>query len=181
MNSWLWEGNDSTFMTPTFNLNSSVNCGNTYKFTTGYALFDSINNNWKLQYNSSTCPKFFDGMQAPSIVHIGGNKYKLYFNNNQTLKGMPHSPFTDTKPMKVMYAENKNGKIKFDDWEGVVNSRNLNYLWPNGTLLSISEESKLDDYHFFSPTNDLKFQVQYTNISTSTSVPIVAAAILLNP
>lgn len=181
MNSWLWEGNDSTFMTPTFDLNSSINCGNTYKFTTGYAIFDSINNKWKLEYNSSTCPKFFDGMQAPSIVHLGNNKYKLYFNNNQTLKGMPHNPLTDTKPMKVMYAENKNGKIKFDDWEGVVNSRNLNYLWPDGTLLTVSEESKLDDYHFFAPTNNLKFQVQYTNISSSTSIPFVAAAILLNP
>lgn len=181
MDSWLWTGADSTYMTPTFDFNTTVVCGETYKFTTGFVLYDSINDKWNLQYSSALCPYYFDGMQAPSSVHRGGNKYKLYYNQNATLKGVPHNPQTDTKPMKVIYAERDNGQIKFEDWESVSNSRNLNYLWPNGDLLTVAQESKLDDYHFFAPTNDMEFQVQYTNISNGVTQPFVTAAVLLNP
>jgi hypothetical protein len=178
---WLWEGRNGTFMTPTFDFSSTDSaCGDVYAFTTGYALWDSLSAEWKLQYDSSGCPKFFDGLQAPSIVHVGNGNYRLYFNYNQTLKGDPHSPKTDTKPMKVIYAYG-NDYPEFEDWEAITQARDLNYLWPDGALLIESEESKLDDYHFFFPTNDLDFMVMYTNISTQTSSSVIGAAILLNP
>ena len=180
MDSWLWTGANNTFMAVTFDLDTTVTCGNVYTFTTGYAVWDSANAEWDLQYDG-TCPKFFDGMQAPSIMHLGGSKYKLYYNQNEILKGKPHNPQTDTKPMKVFYAEATNGIVNFEDWESISDARDLNYLWPDGSLLTVSQESKLDDYHFFAPTNDLDFQVQYTNISNGVSTPFVTAAILLNP
>lgn len=181
MDTWLWKGQDKTFMAVTFDLESTATCGNTYKFTTGYAVYDSINGDWELQYNGN-CPLFWDGMQAPSIVHLGGNRYKIYFNANQILKGNPHNPQTDTKPMKVIYATASNGAFPdFSDWETLAQGRDLIYLWPDQTMLTETQESKLDDYHFFSPSSDLDFMVQYTTISTGTSIPIVATSLLLNP
>lgn len=185
-NSWLWDGKAGAFMAATFDLkgagpgvpaNMKTTCAQ-YRFTTGFATWNGMK--WTLGYNG-TCPKLFDGMQAPSFVHLGGNRYKLYFNYNKTLIDKQHSPFTDTKPMHVIYAEASGSTMTFEDFEAVPQSRPLHYLWPNGTLLDEAQESKLDDYHFFAPTGNLDFQVQYTNISSSNSIPFVTAAILLNP
>ncbi len=178
LDSWLWNGAAGTFMTPTFDVAKTADCGNKYSFTTGYALWDG--SAWKLQYNGS-CPKFFDGVQAPCVVHLGGSRYKFYFNYNQVLKGQTMNPQRDTKPMRVMYAEGTSGVVQFEDWEGVEKSRDMVYLFPDGTALTELQESKLDDYHFFAPTGDMEFQVQYSNISDGTSIPFVAAAVLLNP
>lgn len=178
LDSWLWNGAVGTFMTPTFDISRTAVCSNKYTFTTGYALWDG--SAWKLQYNG-TCPKFFDGVQAPCVVHLGGSRYKFYFNYNQVLKGQMMNPQRDTKPMRVMYAEGTSGVVQFEDWEGVEKSRDMVYLFPDGSVLTESQESKLDDYHFFVPTGDMDFQVQYTNISDGMSIPFVAAALLLNP
>ena len=184
--SWLWDGKAGAFMAATFDLKGAgpgipasmkTTCAK-YRFTTGFATWNGMK--WTLEYNG-TCPKLFDGMQAPAFVHLGSNRYKLYFNYNKTLIDKMHSPFTDTKPMHVLYAEASGATMKFEDFETVPQSRPLHYLWPNGTLLDEAQESKLDDYHFFAPTGNLEFQVQYTNISSATSVPFVAAAVLLNP
>lgn len=182
IDNWLWKGDNNTFMAVTYNIDTTVSCGNIRQFTTGYAVYDSINGNWTLQYSNASCPYFWDGMQAPAIIHMGGNRYKLYFNDNQILKGQSHNPQTDTKPMKVVYATASSGNFpSFSDWETVAQSRDLIYLWPDGTMMTESEESKLDDHHFFSPTYDINFLVQYTNVSDGTSFPFIGTAKLLNP
>ncbi len=181
--SWLWDGKVGTFMVATFDLpgvarpGTRTNCAQ-YRFTTGFATWDG--SKWALQYNGS-CPKLFDGMQAPSAVHLGGNRYKIYFNYNKSLPDKPFDPRTVTKPMHVIYAEASGSAMKFEDWETMLQARPLNYLWPDGTFVNELQESKLDDYHFFAPTGDLDFQVQYSNINDGSSFPFVTAAVLLNP
>lgn len=184
--SWLWDGRAGTFMVitadlPGANQPGGETCGYRYKFLNAYARWDG--SRWALDYRDSRCPKGFEGVQAPSLVHLGGHRYKLYFSFNTVEMGKPHNPATDTKPMKVLYGEGTSNALVFEDWEGVVQARDVRYLWPDGTELTVEEESKLDDFHFFAPTGETAFQMMYTAIQTTTagSVPFVTSARLLNP
>ncbi|MFC4159316.1 hypothetical protein [Chitinimonas lacunae] len=184
--SWLWDGSGGTFMVVTADLPGASQpggetCGYRYKFLNAYARWDG--SRWSIDYRDTRCPKGFEGVQAPSIAHMGGYRYKLYFSFNTVEMGKPHNPATDTKPVKVLYGEGTSHALIFEDWESVTQAREVRYLWPDGSELSVAEESKLDDYHFFAPTGESAFQVMYTAIQTTTSgsVPFVTSARLLNP
>ena len=94
--SWLWDGKVGTFMAATFDLPGvsrpgvRTTCAQ-YKFTTAFVTWNG--STWAVQYNG-TCPKLFDGMQAPAFVHLGGSRYKLYFNYNKTPPDKPHNQQT---------------------------------------------------------------------------------------
>ncbi|MFN0111343.1 MAG: hypothetical protein ACKVZH_20970 [Blastocatellia bacterium] len=127
-------------------------------------------------------------MQAPNPVHLGGARYKLYFNNRTTLRGQPADPLVIIKPLKVFYADGKltgnPAAIEFEDWEPAASAREVHYLWPDGTLLDAANESKLDDHVTLMPTGDPNLQVIYTNMSggqTPQSIPFVGLAALINP
>ncbi len=172
---WIWDG-DSAFLISTIGLplGASNPCA-PHANKCGYASWNGTS--WTYEY-SGVCPKLFEGMRAPSFVHMGGDKYKLYYNHNQTLQSTPSDVL---KPMKVMYAYGKRYPT-FVDWEGMSLQRDINYLWPNGTLLTPTEESILDDYTFFAPVaNDPDFQIQYANMVGSTGPAFVGTTRLLNP
>ncbi len=173
-NEWIWNG-DSAFLVSAIGLPLYPNnpCAPNFN-KCAYASWDG--NNWTYEYDG-VCPKLFEGMRCPSIVHMGGDKYKIYFEYNQTLQTAP----SDTlKPMKVMYSYGKRFP-SFDDWEGISKARNVNYLWPDGTLLTDAEKSILDDYTFFAPIpNNQDFQIQYSNMNVTNQPSYAGTTHLLN-
>ena len=174
-NEWIWKG-DSAFMVSAIGLPLAPNNPCTPAFNKcAYASYNGTT--WAYEYDG-VCPKVFDGMRAPSIVHMGGDKYKIYFEHNTTLQAAP----SDTlKPMKVMYAYGKNYPT-YADWEGMALARDVNYLWPNGVKLTAKEESILDDYTFFAPIPaNQDFQIQYANMTASTGPSFAGTTFLLNP
>lgn len=185
--SWVWDGSAKTPMIVTMDLNSATasSCGAKYKFTQGWALWDGTK--WALQYNTAgTCPKLFDGMQAPAPIHLGDGRYKLYFSNNVTPTTQQTFDFNN-KPVKLMYGTAAAGLITFEDFETMEQAREVNFLWPDGSLMALfttasaGAETKLDDYTVFAPTGSLDTQVMYANFSGGSKGPFTATAILLNP
>lgn len=175
-----WAGTPGTPMV--FTVNTDAACSNS-SFNQGYALWDG--NKWQVQYAANGCPKLFEAAQAPMPVHLGGVSYKLYYSNNATPRTQPNG--FDNKPMKLLYADGRlSGQpevVEFEDWETVAQARDLQYIFPDGTPLTLAEESRLDDFFVFMPTGDPGLQVMYTNTAApnSTTPPVIGMAVLLNP
>jgi hypothetical protein len=125
-------------------------------------------------------------MQAPAPIHLGDGRYKLYFSNNVTPNTQQQFDFNN-KPVKLMYGTAAAGLITFEDFESMDTAREVNFLWPDGSLMplcttaSAGAETKLDDYTVFSATGSLDTQVMYANFSCGSKGPFTATAILLNP
>lgn len=176
-----WDGAAGTAMVLTVEL-SNQTCSR-YSFIQAYAVWDG--SRWELQYQANGCPKIFEQMQAPNPVHLGGSRYKLYYNNTANLQGTPSNPLTDTKAMKVFYADGTRtgspGTVDFEDWESTANARNIVLLWPDGSITSDDNESRFDDHVTIMPTRDPSFQIIYTNMSNSQLTPFIGMAVLVNP
>ncbi len=184
LDDWRWDGAKGTAMVVTLHLEKShQDCSETF-FNAGYAVWDGAA--WKLQYDAAGCPISWPGVQAPMPVHLGGPRYKFYFNNNAIgggkLKGM------SDKPMKVMYgdarASGDSAVLDFADWENSPGAREVRYVWPTGAELSETEESRLDDYEIFAPTGDPSYLVMYSNMTCEKGAcgpPFIGMAVWLNP
>ncbi len=179
-----WDGAPGTAMI--FTVNPANPGCSPYSFTQAYAVWSG--SRWQVQYQPNGCPKLFEQMQAPNPVHLGGARYKLYFNNNPILRGQSNDPLSNLKPMKLLYADGARtgdpAVVDFEDWEPAGAARELHYLWPDGTLLDLDSESKFDDHVTILPTGDPGFQVIYANMSggqNSQAPPFVGMAVLLNP
>ncbi len=176
-----WDGASGTAMILTVNL-SSQTCS-PYAFLQGYAVWDGTG--WRVQYQTNGCPKIFEQMQAPNPVHLGGNRYKLYYNNTTALRSQPSNPLTDFKVMKMIYADGErtgsSTTIDFEDWESTTSAREIFYLWPDGSIMSDENESKFDDHVTILPTRDPSYQVIYSNFSNAQISPFIGMAVLVNP
>jgi hypothetical protein len=88
-------------------------------------------------------------------------------------------------PKKLIYADGASSgdaaSVDFEDWEAQGSARNVNFLWPDGSLLDDQAEGYIDDFHFLTPTANLDLQVMYLAITAGTEAPFSAAAVLLNP
>jgi hypothetical protein len=184
LNDERWDSEAGTPMVFTVNPASQV-CS-PYNFTQGYAIWNGAR--WQVQYQANGCPKMFEQMQAPNPVHLGGVRYKLYYNNTAGLRGQPSNPLSDTKPMKVIYADGlltgNPSSVEFEDWEATAMAREVHYLWPDGSDADLENESKLDDHVTLMPTGDPNFQVMYSNMSgnqTPPAPPFIGMLALINP
>lgn len=180
LDKWMWNEEPGTFMVVTIHY-SDTSCSSSF-FNMGYAVWDGTR--WNLQYDSRGCPKTIPGVQAPMPVHVGGARYKLYFNHNATNSG----GVEQFKPMKLLYADaaasGSASLVDFDDWETIDRARRVNFFWPNGTLLTDEEKSLFDDYHVWMPSNDPSQQVIYSNMSCPSNgcgAPFIGMGVLLNP
>lgn len=175
-----WAGTPGTPMI--FTVNTDASCTDR-SFTQGYAVWDG--NKWQVQYAANGCPKLFEAAQAPMPVHLGGASYKLYYSHNASPRTQPAG--FDNKPMKLLYADGRlSGQpevVEFEDWETVAQARDLQYIFPDGTPLTLADESRLDDFFMFMPTGDPSLQVMYTNTAApnSTTPPVIGMAVLINP
>jgi uncharacterized protein (TIGR03437 family) len=153
-------------------------------FNSAYAVWNGVR--WTVAYASDGCPKMLSGAQAPAVAHLGGARYKVYFNLHQT-PGAPTDPRISLKPMRMLYADpDATGEptiADFEDWEALASARQVHYLWPNGSLLTEDEESRLDDYVVLAPTADPERLVMYSNMSATglNALPFIGSAVLVNP
>jgi uncharacterized protein (TIGR03437 family) len=155
-----------------------------YGYNTAFAVWNG--SRWSVAYRPDGCPKMLPGAQAPAIAHLGGARYKLYFNLHPATGG-PSDPRVGIKPMRLLYADpNATGDpaiADFEDWEPLAAARQLHYLWPDGSLLTPDEESRLDDYVVLAPSADPERLVMYSNMSATgtTALPFIGSAVLINP
>ncbi|MBI3072428.1 MAG: fibronectin type III domain-containing protein [Deltaproteobacteria bacterium] len=174
MTDWRWNGEPGTFMVFTVDLINEGPCGIVGSdFTSGYAVYDGIK--WDVQYDGGTCPKLFRNVRVPNPVHLGAATYKMYFTDDRD---------GGNQQKRVAYAHaGRTGNpayVDFEDWEDTVTeARDVNFLWPDGTLMASDYERPMDDFSFLMPTNDVNFQVMYSNFGMP--MPHIAVLILVNP
>jgi uncharacterized protein (TIGR03437 family) len=153
-----------------------------FGFNAAYAVWSGTK--WEVAYRPDGCPKLLAGVQAPAPAHLGGARYKLYFNLHPR-PGGPTNPQQSRKPMRLLYADPEAAGdpalVDFEDWEPLAYARELHYLWPDGGLLSEEEESRLDDFAIIAPTADPTRLVMYSNMSAGEGTPFIGSAVLLNP
>jgi hypothetical protein len=172
-----WDGAPGTFMLVTIDAKA---CSSSSR-TVGYAVWDGLA--WGLRYEGA-CPKLFVDMQAPSPMHLGGLRYKLYYADTNPPHGAP-GMIPAPGPKKLLYADGARtgdaSRVDFEDWEPEERAREVHYLFPSGAELDEDQESYLDDFVVLAPTGDLGFQVIYTAVSDGKQPPFLAMATLVNP
>ena len=178
---WRWDGAAGAFMV--FTTDSVANCS-TAQQNHGYAVWDGIR--WNVQYGADGCPKLFTSAQACLPMHLGGARYKMYCGDPSVTAGrVSGSTLPFLGPKKLLYADGSgsgsDATVEFEDWEVQTASRDIAFLWPNGSRLDDKAEGYIDDYHFLAPTGSLELQVGYLTITDGVVVPFAVAAILLNP
>jgi hypothetical protein len=194
-----WNESDGTFMIFTVDLSdgksSASNCLGTYGLsselrTQAYAQYSTASHSWVVQSNSSAsnCPSIFQDMQAPSLVHLGSAKYKLYFGTPSVEVGKSLCSVPWLGPKRMLYADGRTtgatGKIEYNDWEGKANQREMRFAWPDGSILSDRAEGYIDDFEFLAVPGNLSSQHAYLTIadgSDSCSLPLITYATLVNP
>jgi hypothetical protein len=171
-----WDETPGTFMVLTAHLTDTT-CSATF-FNAGFAVWDGAQ--WNVQYAANGCPKLIPAVQAPMPLHLGGSRYKLYFNQN--------SGNASLKPLKLLYANGAASGdpdlVEFEDWETADRVRTIHVLWPNGVELTEAENSQFDDYQVWMPTRDRSLQVMYSNMNCpggACGPPFIGMAILVNP
>jgi hypothetical protein len=182
LDDWRWDGTVGTFVFVT--LTDQTACGGRMRSNQGYAVWDGTQ--FTMQFETASCPTLIADMQAPSIVHLGDARYKVYFGTPSVTDGMDTSSFLPfLGPKRVMYATgSRTGDatvIDFSDWEEHDDARDLHFLWPSGELVGDTIEGYLDDFVMLTPSGDLDFQIMYTAMTDGTMVPIIGIAILVNP
>ncbi len=178
---WRWDGAAGAFMVFT---TDSVSSCSTVQQNHGYAVWDGTR--WNVQYRGDGCPKLFTSAQACLPMHLGGARYKMYCGDPSITAGkVTGSSLPFLGPKKLMYADGSgsgaDATVEFEDWEAQTASRDIFFLWPNGSKLDDKSEGYIDDYHFLAPTGSLDLQVGYLTITDGVVVPFAVAAILLNP
>lgn len=181
LDDWRWDQAAGTFMV--FTTDSVTGCSS-IRPNHGYAVWDG--SNWNVQYSTNGCPQLFVGVQAAFPMHLGGNRYKMYFGvPAETTGRVTGSTLPFLGPKKLIYADARSSgstsTVDYDDWEAVSSGRNVVFLWPDGSEMDATSEGYIDDFHFLAPTGSLDLQVMYLAITDGSVPPIGAAAILLNP
>jgi hypothetical protein len=169
--SWLWDQDEEAFIVIT----GADDCGVT---NDGLFYGEWIDDEWVLERNDDNCLKpLVDYAHGPVVVHLGGNRYKLYYEERDT------DTFQARKPFHMIY-------LDLDDdvmLETQDDAREVVFLWPDGTTLNESEEAGLGDHFISVIENDLDQQVMYMNLGGNDHVDDpgasqgVGQAILLNP
>jgi hypothetical protein len=177
---WRWDGAPGTFLV--FTTDRIPGCA-TGGMNHGYAVWDGAK--WNVQYAANGCPKLFLDAQAAFPMHLGGQRYKLYYGDPTITTGKGPSSLPFLGPKKLIYSDGAvSGSLDradFEDWERQSLARDVVFLWPNGDPLNDAAEGYIDDYHFLAPTGNLDLQVMYLAITNGTEVPFASAATLLNP
>ncbi|MFO1264917.1 MAG: fibronectin type III domain-containing protein [Rhodoferax sp.] len=178
---WRWNGAAGALMV--FTTDNVSGCSS-YQHNHGYAVWDGAR--WNVQYRADGCPKLFTSAQACLPMHLGGARYKMYCGDPSITNGkVGGSSLPFLGPKKLFYADGSgsgaDATVEFEDWEAQSASRDVVFLWPDGTQLDDRAEGYIDDYHFLAPTGSLDVQAGYLTITDGTVVPFAVGAVLLNP
>ena len=153
LDDWLWDGNSETFMMIT----GGDECGQT---NDGIFHADWDGNEWIVAKDANGCAiPIAMSAHGPVIVHLGEDRYKLYY---EARMGSPNQPNNEIpKPLRVLYIE---GGSDVTNWEDESSAREVNFIWPDGTPFTDSEESGLGDHYIYCPTGTLSNQIMYLNM-----------------
>lgn len=181
LDDWRWDGAPGRFMVVT--TDQVAGCS-TSPMNQAYAVWDG--QEWRVQYDARGCPKLFVSAQAAQPVHVGGERYKMYYGDPSDRDGRdPGSNLPFLGPKRLIYADataaGDPSRVDFEDWEPQSAARDVVFLWPDGTTLDARAEGYIDDWHFLAPTGAEELQVMYLTITDGAVLPFAAAAVLLNP
>jgi hypothetical protein len=157
LDSWAWDGAAGAFLVIT----GSDACGKT-KNGLFYATYDG--SDWNVIKDQSGCAtRMVDYGHGPVVVHLGGSRYKLYYEDE--LNATNHSG----KPLRLVYADGSTTgdpkHVELDDWEPSSAAREVRFLWPDGTDVDVQSESGFGDHVIFMPTGSTDQQVMHMNLS----------------
>ena len=172
-----WDGAPGTFLLFTTEYRDG-RCS-TSGFNFGYAVWDG--ERWKVQYQDDGCPKLMKGMQAMAPMHLGGNRYKMYFNQHPDTQA---GPGPQRKPIRLVYSDSEDATVDFEDWEPKERARPVHFVFDDGTPLTEEEISRFDDNFAYMPNGDWQLQVLYSNMSVATAPsnpPFIGTSVLINP
>jgi alpha-tubulin suppressor-like RCC1 family protein len=169
---WRWNGDPGTFIV--FSMFSASGACSSAINGVGYAQWDG--SQWVVSHTDG-CPKYWEHMQAPVPLHLGGVKYKMYYGHSDVSDTTCHGPGTK----KILYADGtvsgNSTSVEYEDWEAKTNQRDITFLWPDGSELDSCSEKMFDDFTVYMPTFSTDFQVMYMVNERSW----IAMAVLLNP
>ncbi len=181
----LWDGSPGTWMW--FTTEYPDRSCSEWGFNFAFAVWDG--SRWVVQYGEDGCPKLMRGAQAMAPMHLGGSRWKMYFNHHREPRPTPGQPAV--KPVRVIYSDaaftGSHDQVEFEDWEPRELSRNVNFLWSDGAALTIEDRGRFDDMFAYMPTGDAQLQIMYSNMSPAPSpgaplsLPFIGSAVLLNP
>jgi hypothetical protein len=178
--SWRWDQSPGTFMvlTGASQLASPSTCTSIIDGLF-YAVYDGAD--WEVLKDTSGCPlALHEGAHGPVIDHRGDAKYALYYEEHPYASGGELEEATEYtegmdpvwKPFKVIYgngaASGDANSVDFGDWESRESARNVDFLWPDGTVLSDEDEATLGDHVIVRPIASLETRYMYMNVGGST-------------
>ena len=177
LTNWLWDEAPGTFMVIT----GQDECGKTGDGLF-YAQWDGTR--WNVSKDAFGCARpLVLNAHGPVVLHRGGARYKLYYEDRVT------SSNNTNKPLRMIYGDGAvsgASTLEFDDWESAANAREVHFLWPDGSLVSVSDETGFGDHAIFYPTADPDVQVMYINLTgqdggTPSGSRGIGMAVLINP
>ncbi len=172
LDQWRWDGKVGTFIVVT----GQDSCG-----TTTDGLFHGKWNGstFDITQDAGGCPiPVAQHGHGPVLQHLGDYRYKLYWEDSTNGK--------TGKPLHQIYANaaltGSPTTVELGDFESEFQAREVDFLWPDGTLLDVDSESALGDHAILCPDGTIDVQVMYLNL-TPVSGPFVGLgmAVLLNP
>lgn len=127
-----------------------------------YAQWDG--SQWNVVQDHAGCPvPLVTRAHGPVLVHREASRYKLYFED------WTNRPGRTNKPLHLIYGDGSinapSERVDIDEWEATADAREVHFLWPDGSLLSVADESGLGDHAVLWPTDDPDYQVMYVNLN----------------
>lgn len=131
-----------------------------------------------LELDAGGCPVALPGVQAPAAVAQADGGLRVYLSANEAAE-MSYS----RKPMAQLHAwpglTGDPALVEPGDLEPRGDAHPLDLRWPDGSPLTESEQSWLDDHHVFHPDPTAEHLVLYTNLTSEE--PFIGMATWLNP
>lgn len=148
-----------------------------------YAQWDG--ETWNAVKDEEGCAqRLVDNGHGPVLVHLEEDHYKLYYEEIELEAGEKrHDGILKGKPFRMIYSDGTG----FEDWESHELGREVHFLWPDGSMLSVQEEAGLGDHMIFLPTNELDWQLMVYNMNghdnndSPSSSQGLGMAVLMNP
>lgn len=157
LDSVYWDTNsDSSFITIT----GGDSCGTT---DDGIFFARFRSGGWEVKKDEDGCAiPLFHEAHGPVVTHLGETRYKLYAETKPELYEEG-----DIKPFRVIYADGslfESEEVDFEDFEKESLAREVNFVWPNGKVVSGGSETGFADHFIFLPDSNLENQIMFMNI-----------------
>jgi len=118
---------------------------------------------WEVKKDGDGCAiPLFTYAHGPVVAHLGETRYKLYAE----IKPESYDE-GDIKPFQVIYADGSlfgSKNVDYEDFEHESLARDVNFVWPNGEIVSEESGTGFADHFIFFPDSDPKNQIMYMNV-----------------